>query len=101
MLACNQSTLIGLPDAGGEDACVAHATVFCDAAATGCVGGPSSDPNFALLPTDAAFPVGCIADVSGTMHNAVTGVCNLAAQCTCEGDLDAGDAAPPAWSCSP
>jgi len=104
-LGCNQSTLIELPEAGdAEAACVPHATVFCDASAPGlttCVGGASADPNAALLPADASYPIGCIADVTGDTRNAVTGVCNLAAQCTCAGDPDAGDAAPAQWSCTP
>jgi hypothetical protein len=105
-LACNQSTLNPLPDAGGPDACEAHAVIFCDAGAPGsggCVGGGTSDPNVALLPSDASFPVGCTANITGTERNNVTGFCNLVSQCTCQGDLDAGDAAatPPAWACSP
>jgi len=95
-LACNQAALVTLPDAAAEDACVAHAVAFCDAASSGCVGG-GSDPYVGVLPADAAFPVGCTANVIGTERNTVTGVCKLAATCTCDGD-DAGNAA---WTCAP
>jgi len=95
-LACNQATLVTPPDAESDDACVAGAVAFCDAATSGCVGG-GSDPYVGALPSDAAFPIGCTANVIGTDRNPVTGVCKLAATCTCNGD-DAGNAA---WACAP
>lgn len=96
--ACNQATLTTVPDAGEQDACIMHASVFCEAGAQGCVGG-GSDPYVGTLPSDASFARGCTANVIGTDRDPVSGVCKLAATCTCTGD-DAGDAAP-AWVCSP
>jgi len=96
--ACNQATLTTPPDASEQDACTVHAAVFCDAAAQGCVGG-GSDPWVGTLPSDASFALGCTANVIGTDRDPVSGVCKLAATCTCGAD-DAGDAAP-AWVCTP
>ena len=100
-VACNQSTLIEPPDGAAElDACTPHATPFCEAAPSGCVGSDGTDPNAALLPTDASFPVGCTANVTGATRDSVTGYCSLVATCACEGD-DAGDASAPRWVCTP
>ncbi len=84
------------PDTGVEDACTMHAVAFCDASPTGCIGG-GQDPYVSLLPADAAFPVGCAANVIGTDRDPVSGICKLAAACTCDAD-DAGAAS---WSCAP
>ena len=97
-VACNQAELTIVPDAGVEDACVAHAVVFCDASPSGCVGG-GSDPFVSALPSDASFAIGCTANVIGTDRDPVSGVCKLAAGCTCNGD-DAGDGSA-TWSCAP
>ena len=95
-MGCNQATLTEPVDAAEDGAaCVAHAVEFCDASPGGCVGG-GADPNVSLLPSDASFPVGCSANVIGTDRDPISGVCKLAATCSCEGD-DAGDAA--AWVC--
>ncbi len=101
LLACDQAPLIELPDANETDACTPHAALFCDAAASGCVGAvdASADSYAALLPTDAAFPVGCTANVVSAVRDSVSGQCKLGAVCTCFAD-DAGDASP-AWSCTP
>ncbi len=95
-VACNEATLVTPPDASDQDACVMHAVAFCDASASGCVGG-GQDPYVALLPADASFSVGCTANVIGTDRDPVSGVCKLAATCTCNAD-DAGTAS---WACSP
>ena len=97
--ACNQATLTTTPDASEADACIMHASVFCEAGPQGCVGG-GSDPYVGMLPSDASFGLGCKANVIGTERDPVSGVCKLAATCSCDGD-DAGDAAPPAWVCTP
>ena len=97
-LACDQSTLAPLPDAGDSDACVPKAIPFCEAGAPGdlgCVGG-GADPNVGLLPADASFPVGCTANVTSATRDTVTGYCTLAATCDCESD-DAGAR----WVCTP
>ena len=94
---CNQATLTTVPDASEADACVAHVVVFCDAAASGCTGG-GSDPFVSQLPSDASFAPGCTANIIGTDRDPISGVCALAAGCTCNAD-DAGDAA--TWSCAP
>lgn len=76
-----------------------QAALFCDAAppdAAACSGGDPSDPNGALLPTDAAFPLGCTANIVSDVRDTVTGFCSLAATCTCADD-DAG----PRWTCTP
>lgn len=95
--ACNQAELVTLPDAGEQDACTMHAVEFCDAAATGCVGG-GSDPYVSMLPSDASFGVGCSANVIGTDRDPVSGVCKLAATCTCTATDDSGAGS---WVCSP
>ena len=97
-VGCNQAELTTVPDAGEGDACVARAVVFCDASPSGCVGG-GSDPFVSMLPSDASFAIGCTANVIGTDRDPISGVCKLAAGCSCTGD-DAGDASP-RWSCSP
>ena len=100
-VACDQSTLTEPPDAADLiEACVPHATPFCDASPSGCIGSDGTDPNAALLPTDAAFPVGCTANVTGSTRDLVTGYCSLTATCACEDD-DAGDAGGPRWVCTP
>ena len=94
-LACNQAQLQEPPDAG-VDACVAHTVTFCDAAppdAAACVG----DPGDAAPPGDASYPIGCTANVIGAIRDPNTGVCALAASCTCE----ASDASAAWWACSP
>jgi len=94
-VACNQAELQQAPDAG-VDACVARTVAFCDAAAPdaqSCVGNPSDASDLA---GDAAFPVGCTANVIGTTRDPITGVCKSVATCTCEGD-DASTR----WVCSP
>jgi len=97
--ACDQATLTTTPDASEMDACTMHASVFCEAGAQGCVGG-GSDPYVGTLPSDASFAPGCKANVIGTERDPVSGVCKLAATCTCNGGDDAGDAAT-AWVCTP
>ena len=97
--ACNQATLTGPPDAADEaSTCTPHAVEFCDAGAVGCVATQTSDPYVSLLPADAAFPIGCTANVIGTDRDPITGTCKLAATCTCD-VADGGDAA--AWICTP
>ena len=94
-LACNQVQLQEPPEAGA-DACVAHTVTFCDAAppdAAACVG----EPGDASPPDDASYPVGCSANVIGTIRDPNTGVCALATSCMCEDD----DASAPRWACSP
>lgn len=100
LVACSQTPL-ELPDAGDAEACTPHAAVFCDAtAALGCVAATESpDSSAALLPGDAAFPVGCTANIISDVRDTVTGLCKLGSVCTCVDD-DAGDAAP-TWSCTP
>ena len=95
--ACDQATLVTLPDASDQDACTMHAVEFCDASASGCLGG-GADAYVSLLPSDASFAVGCNANVIGTDRDPVSGVCKLAATCTCTAVDDAGAAA---WICSP
>jgi hypothetical protein len=92
--ACNEAVLTPAPDAG-LDACTSIAIPFCDASATGCVGSDSSDPWVALFPRDAAYPVGCMANVIGTSRDPITNECKLAAACTCVADGS------PEWVCSP
>jgi hypothetical protein len=98
-LGCNEATLTTLPE-GGDDAaaCFTHAVPFCDAAATGCVGTGVADSSAGYLPTDAAYPIGCSANVIGTVRDPITNVCKLSATCTCQGDDAGADAA---WVCSP
>ena len=94
-LACNEAQLQEPPDAGA-DACTAHTVTFCDASppdAAGCVGQPGD----AAPPDDASYPVGCTANVIGASRDPNTGVCALAATCTCQGT----DASAPAWACAP
>jgi hypothetical protein len=98
-LGCDQATLTVLPDSGEDAApCVTHAVPFCDAAASGCVGTGAADSSAGSLPADAAFPIGCSANVIGTDRDPITGVCKLAATCTCQGDEAGANAA---WVCSP
>ncbi len=92
--ACNQAELVQPPEAG-VDACVAQTVLFCDASvsdAAGCVGEPGDAAS-----SDAAFPVGCTANVIGSTRDPNTGVCALVASCNCV----AADASSPQWACSP
>ena len=69
-MACNQAQLEQPPEAS-VDACVAHAVIFCDAAAldaSGCVGDPSDASQVAI---DASFPVGCAVNVIGSTRDPI------------------------------
>jgi hypothetical protein len=96
---CNDAALTQ-PSDGGVAACDPHGVPFCDAGAPGsqgCLGDPN-DPSSRYLSTTDPAPVGCKANIIGSMRDS-SGQCALAGSCVCTGPTEGG-VGRPTWDCN-